>query len=363
MPHESPRRIAILGLGLIGGSLGLALRRRHPEVEIVGFDPSSAPRALERGACTEAAQTIEEAVADAHIVVLAAPVGVLPDLLHTVSALAPNALLTDVGSVKGPLKETARQLELADRYVGGHPMAGAEHGGIEHADALLFENAVYVLCPLPGQPIHPNALWFVEAVGARAVVLDAQRHDQLVATVSHLPQLVAVALVETAADLGDDALALAAGGFRDMTRIASSPFGLWGDIYEANALAVESALDRFIGQLSEQRLHVTRQPDALRPSFERAAHHRGVIPADARGFLAPLTDVMVWIADVPGALHAITSALADANVDVKDIELMRIREGDAGTFRLGFADAATADRGVAAFTERGIRAQRRDAGA
>lgn len=361
MHTDPPHRIALIGTGLIGGSLGLALRRRQPDVQIVGFDPICADRAVERGACTSAAETLEVATADADIIVLATPVGTLPGLLNSVSQVAsPNALLTDVGSVKGPLDDVARQLELEDRFVGGHPMAGAEHGGIEHADALLFENAVYVLCPLR-QPVHPYALWFVDAVGARPVVLDASRHDQLVATISHLPQLVAVALVETAAELGDDALALAAGGFRDMTRIASSPFGLWGDIYGANALEVDAALDSFLSRVSDHRQLVTRQPEALRAAFEQAAHHRGVIPADARGFLAPLTDVMVWIADHPGALHAITSTLAEANVDVKDIELMRIREGDAGTFRLGFADGLAADRAVGALTAQGIRAQRRDA--
>lgn len=361
MHPDPPRRIAILGTGLIGGSVGLAVQRRHPDVEVVGFDPSSAHRALERGASTAAAETLAEAVTEAEIIVLAAPVSLLPDLLCEVSVCNPEAFLTDVGSVKGPLDTVARQLELADRFVGGHPMAGAEHGGIEHADALLFENAVYVLCPLSDQPVHPHALWLVEAVGARPVVLEASRHDQLVATVSHLPQLVAVALVETAAALGAEALALAAGGFRDMTRIASSPFGLWGDIYEANAPAVDSALDALLDRLHTYRGYVARQPDALRRPFEQAASHRGIIPADARGFLEPLTDVIVWIADYPGALHDITGTLAEAQVDVKDIELMRVREGDAGTFRLGFIDAETADQAVTAFTARGIRAQRRAA--
>ena len=307
-------------------------------------------------------ETLDDAVATADIVVLATPVGMLPELLSEVAALAPpDALLTDVGSVKGLLEGVARQLELANRFVGGHPMAGAERGGIEHADALLFENAVYDLCPLPCEDVPADALWLVEAVGARPVVLEADRHDHLVATVSHLPQLVAVALVETAAELGDDALALAAGGFRDMTRIASSPFGLWGDIYESNALAVGDALEALMARLHEHGELISRQPAALRASFEQAAQHRGVIPADARGFLAPLTDVVVWTADYPGALHAITSTLADAHVDVKDIELMRIREGDAGTFRLGFVNAESADRAVNALTERGIRSQRRDA--
>ncbi|MEO0558454.1 MAG: prephenate dehydrogenase/arogenate dehydrogenase family protein [Bacteroidota bacterium] len=361
MPHDPPRRIALIGTGLIGGSLGLAIRRRHSEAVIIGYDPQSAQRALDREACTSIADTLDGAIMDADIVVLATPVGLLPDLLRRVSGLvSPDALITDVGSVKGPLDAAARQLDLADQFVGGHPMAGAENGGIDHADALLFENAVYVLCPLPGQSVHPKALWLVDAVGARPAVLDADRHDQLVATVSHLPQLVAVALVETAAAVGDDALALAAGGFRDMTRIASSPFGLWGDIYGANASAVDHALDAFLNRIQDYRRHVVRQPGALRHAFEQAASHRGIMPADARGFLQPLVDVIVWIADNPGALHDITGTLADASVDVKDIELMRIREGDAGTFRLGFADASTADRAVAAFSERGIRAQRRE---
>ena len=354
-----PRCVALLGTGLIGGSLGLALRRRQPDVEIVGFDPESAARAVARGACTRAAETIASAVEDADVVVLAATVGALPALLERAASVArPDALLTDVGSVKGPIGDAAARLGVSDRFVGGHPMAGAERGGIENADALLFENAVYVLCPSDGAA-PPPALWLVESVGARAVVVDAHRHDELVATVSHLPQLVAVALVETAAEVGADALALGAGGFRDMTRIASSPFGLWGDVFEANELAVVGALDGLLERLARYRTSVRRQPEALRPAFESAAGHRGVIPADARGFLAPLADVMVWTADRPGALHAITGALADARVDLKDIELMRVREGDAGTFRLGFADDATAGRGVAALRECGIRAERR----
>ena len=360
MTAPPPHRVALLGTGLIGGSLGLALRRRRPDVEIVGYDPESAARAVERGACTRAAPTVEGAVADADVVVLAASVGALPHLLERAAQAAPrDALLTDVGSVKGPIGDAARRLGVADRFVGGHPMAGAERGGIENADALLFENAVYVLCPSGGGPAPERALWLVEAVGARAVVVGAHRHDELVATVSHLPQLVAVALVETAAEVGADALALGAGGFRDMTRIASSPFGLWGDIFEANENAVSSALDALLERLAAYRARVRRQPEALRPSFERAAAHRGVIPADARGFLAPLSDVVVWTADRPGALHAITGALVDAGVDLKDIELMRVREGDAGTFRLGFADDATADQGVAALHARGIRAEHR----
>ena len=355
-----PRRVALLGTGLIGGSIGLALRRRQPDVEVVGYDPQSAAQAVERGACTRAAPTLEGAVADADLVVLAASVGALPRLLERAARAAPpRALLTDVGSVKGPIADAARRLGVADRFVGGHPMAGAERGGIENADALLFENAVYVLCPAAGAPAPALARWLAGAVGARAVVVDAHRHDALAATISHLPQLVAVALVETAADVGADALALGAGGFRDMTRIASSPFGLWGDIFEANEAAVSAALDALLERLAGYRAHVRREPDRLRPAFERAAEHRGVIPADARGFLTPLCDVVVWTADRPGALHAITGALADARVDVKDIELMRVREGDAGTFRLGFADDATAGLGVAALRGRGIRAERR----
>lgn len=362
---SGPPTIAIVGTGLIGASLGLALRRRQPDLTVLGADahPAHADEALRRGALTGTGSA-SDVLAAADLAVLAAPLDALPALLDLAAAHArPGALVTDVGSVKGVVQEAAAILPDAVRFVGGHPMAGAAVGGPEHADPLLFENAVWVLCPPPDAPalaeFAPEALWMVEATGARPVVLDAARHDTVAATISHLPQLLAVALVETAADAGDDALGLAAGGFRDMTRIAGSPFSMWGPILRDNREAVAGLLDAFSDRLRGLRQSVLDDPSELASAFERAGQTRAALPSSSKGFLAPLADVVVWADDRPGFLHALTGVVADAGLNLKDAELLRVRVGEVGTFRFGFDTAQEADRAVDALTETGYRAERR----
>ncbi|WP_412062848.1 prephenate dehydrogenase/arogenate dehydrogenase family protein [Rubrivirga sp. IMCC45206] len=355
-----PSTVSILGTGLIGASLGLALRRRFPEIEVVGSDPNAAhaKTALARGAVSRLASPAQ-AAAVGDLVVLAAPLDALPDLLATAAAHArPGALVTDVGSVKASVMAAARA-RPGLRFVGGHPMAGAAVGGPEQADALLFENAVYVLTPEDPASPPPEALWLVDAVGARVVVMDAERHDRAVAAVSHLPQLLAVALVEAAAEAGDDALALAAGGFRDMTRIAGSPFSTWGPILRDNRGAVLAALDGFQRQLDAVRRAVADDAHALAPAFEHAGQTRASLPSASKGSLAPLADIVVWADDRPGFLHALTGTIAGAGLNVRDAELLRVRSGEIGTFRFGFETAGDADAAVTALGADGYRAERR----
>jgi prephenate dehydrogenase len=365
VPLGPPQSVAVLGTGLIGASLGLALRRTAG-VSVVGYDRDAerAAVARARGALTSVAASAAEAVREAAVAVLAVPLDAVPPLLTDVAAaVRPGTLVTDVGSVKGTVMRAARSLPAGVRFVGGHPMAGAAVSGPEHADALLFENAVWALTPPADvgdvRAYAPEALWLVEAAGARPVVLDAERHDRVAAAVSHLPQLLAVALVEAAADTGDDALGLAAGGFRDMTRIAGSPFAMWEPILRDNRAAVADALAAFEARLAAIRRSVERDPAALGSRFERAGHTRAALPSSSKGFLAPLADVVVWADDRPGVLHALTGVLAAAGLNVKDAELLRLRDGVAGTFRFGFASAADADRAVAALAEAGHRAERR----
>ena len=364
---QAPSHVAIVGTGLIGASLGLALRRRYPELVIGGTDADAAhaEAALEMVALSHVAATAAEAVAGAGLVVLAAPLDATPALLAEIGpALRPGALVTDVGSVKGSvMRAAAAELPDAVRFVGGHPMAGAAVGGPAGADALLFENAAYVLTPPPGMPEladgAPEALWLVGAVGARPVVMDADRHDVVAATVSHLPQLVAVALVAEAAEAGPDALGLAAGGFRDMTRIAGSPFSMWGPILRDNQEAVGAVLDRFARRLDALRETTGTDLAAVGDLFEASGQTRADLPASSKGFLAPLADVVVWAEDRPGFLHALTGAIAEAGLNLKDAELLRLREGETGTFRFGFASAAEADRAVGVLAGAGYRAARR----
>ncbi len=364
------RRIAILGVGLIGGSLGLAWKKSRPKVTIIGFDtPEVLERASKIGIVDEKAATARHAVMTADLVVLAAPIGANLRLLEEVGPhVQPGALLTDVSSVKKPIMEQARLfVEPENLFVGGHPMAGAEHSSVEHADPLLFENATYVLCPPEDMTEQDQAsmeelVRLIEETGARILMLGPARHDRIAAAVSHLPQMLAVALMNLAAEeqeKDDAVLNLAAGGFRDMTRIASSSFHLWRDILIANQGAILDALGHFSRILRTLRNRLIEEDmDALEEAFERAQHLRERIPRDMKGFLHPLADVFVYVEDNPGALYGITRTLFKAEISIKDIELLKIREGTGGTFRLGFADETAAEAALKALKRAGYRAHR-----
>lgn len=257
-------RVAILGLGLIGGSLGLALRERGLADKIAGYDPlpGRAERARQRGAVTEGAPSPQEAVRGAELVVLAAPVGAMRNLLAEIAPeIDPAALVTDTGSVKRRVCAAAAEL-LPDpaRFVGGHPMAGREQQGIEPANGSLFEGAVW--CLTPDRTTDGAALARVEtlvrALGAIPRTLDAEQHDALVAGISHVPLAAAAALVATVASgpTGPAALELAAGGFRDTTRVASGSSIMARDILLANADNVAAWLDAYIGTLTRLRASI-----------------------------------------------------------------------------------------------------------
>ncbi len=356
-------RISVLGTGLIGGSLGLAWQERRSDCTIVGHDrPEVLDAAADRGAIDQKAADPVTAVESADLVVLATPLATILKLLATIADhVQEGAFITDVGSVKQPVLDQATDV-LPDhaQFLGGHPMAGAEAAGIAHADPLLFENAVYALCRPAGEDEHAlddfaPVLDLVEATGARALPLAPERHDRLVAAVSHLPQLLAVALVNTVAD-SDEAttaanlpLELAGGGFRDMTRIAASPFGMWRDVLVGNEGAIHDALSQFRRTLRGIRNRLIEGDlDGLEEAFTDARQAREAIPDDAKGFLSPLADVHVRAPDEPGVLHDLTGRLADADLNVKDIELQTVREGTGGTFRLAFADPTDADAAVEA---------------
>jgi prephenate dehydrogenase len=362
------RTVALLGTGLIGGSLGLALRARRPDLRVVGFDADAeeARRAEAAGALDAVAPSPHDAVAEGDLVVLACPVSAALTLLDALApALRPGTVVTDVGSVKAPVLAHARRaLPETVSFCGGHPMAGAERGGIAHADPLLFENAAWVLCP--PDPLAEEAfrrayaplLEVIEAVGARPLLLDAEAHDRAVAAVSHLPQLLAVALAPEASE--GPARLLAAGGFRDMTRIASSPFPLWREILSQNRQPVLDALARIGGRVERLREALAAGDwAALGRTFEEAREAREAVPARSKGFLSPLAELTVRIEDRPGALLGVARALAEAGVDVRDIELLRVREGAEGAFRIGVASEAEAERAAQALRERGYDPRRR----
>lgn len=275
------RRVAIAGVGLIGGSIGLAIRRRLPRARVVGIDRPAVLRVARlRGAVHEGTAALAAGLAGADLVVLALPVDAILRALPRVARLAgPEAIITDVGSTKDPIVRAARRLGMASRFVGGHPMAGSERAGIENADAAIFQGAPWILCPALGHsraaradPAFRRLAALVERLGARPQRLDAGLHDAVMARLSHLPQLASVALVNTAA--GSPAgrfLELSGPAFRQMSRLASSPPALWDGILRSNRRAAGRALDDFVRELRRLRAALDR---GLSLQFRRAARAR-----------------------------------------------------------------------------------------
>jgi prephenate dehydrogenase len=343
--QKSPpfKRITIIGVGLIGGSLALAIKHRFPVVHIIGVDkPQILKRALERNVIDIAERSIERAAHSADLVIIAAPVFAITKLLPIVAKnTAPHAIVTDTGSVKRAIVEQAQKLFPNGNFIGGHPMAGSESSGIDAAHPLLFQNAIYILTPTRAtnkKSLQAVAKFFT-SLDARIFTIDPATHDSIVAAVSHLPQLAAVALMNTVGKRHPNApahLSLAAGGFRDMTRIASSKFEMWKDILSANQKEISKSLRLFINQLENIATIVNSNPSLLSADFKTSRSLRQHIPQSMKGFMSPLVDLSVFVEDKPGELARLTSSLAKQKINIKDMELLKVREGRGGTFRLSF---------------------------
>ena len=276
------RQITIVGTGLVGGSLGLAMKSRGFHGRIVGCDrPGILERARHKGAIDDGAVDPRDAVRGSQIVVLAAPVGAIIELIEAIGpALPPRTLLTDVGSTKLEVTARARKVfgkTANKRFLAGHPMAGKEQSGVEFADADLFRGAAWLITPLPGQNVDEGVsgefLQWVDKIGAKIGVLDPAKHDQLCAWISHLPQMISTALAAALVDeFGGDAPLLPAGGraLREMTRISASPYSMWRDIALTNKNNIQQALLKLEQRLAHIRENLdTRQ---LAEEFERAHH-------------------------------------------------------------------------------------------
>ena len=271
------QRIAILGVGLIGGSLGLALKKRYPPVHIrgVGRNPERLEVARTMGCLDDFELDLKKGLEDRDLVVLATPVEHILQTLETLGEyLAPGTVVTDVGSTKRAICRTAqRQLPSSVEFVGGHPVAGREVAGVESSLPDLFQGATYVLCPRAGtgSEVLKRLGLIVEGVGARAIVMDAEEHDRIIAWTSHLPQLVSTALadVASAVEAPEERLASVSGsGFRDGLRLAGSPYTVWGGIIETNEDNIDLALAAIIQELETMRSDLKQK--RMSEHFDRA---------------------------------------------------------------------------------------------
>lgn len=362
-------KVTIVGVGLIGGSMGLALRGWNLAREVTGVDTDQAnlELALELEAVHRISENISEAVADADLVVIATPVGLTAKLVEEIApCLKPGCIVTDVGSTKASVvNQVERLMPAGTSFIGGHPMTGAETAGVQGADRYLFENAVYILTPSPNtdEEALSKIKLLIEGLGARCIEIDPQEHDIMVAAVSHLPHLVATALVNTASELEEEhhgLLMLAAGGFRDTTRVASGNPLMWKDICLTNKESILKVLDKFAGALERTRSLVERCDDlGLKNEFEQARELRKNIPSKIKGYLPQAFEIVVTVPDKPGIIGNLAVLLGNEGININDIEILRVREGEGGTIRLAFGSEENQAKAVETMRSNGIPAKKR----
>ena len=342
-------RATIVGTGLIGGSIGLALRRRGWHVTGRDHDHARAERAVAIGALDEVGTD-----PDADIAFIATPVGAIAEEARQL--VSPTTVVTDVGSVKAAIVAAIDH----PRFVGGHPMAGSEQEGVEGADADLFEGATWVLTPTEATDpaAYARLQEVVSSLGASVVAIPPDRHDALVAVVSHVPHLTAAALMTIAASRSEahaTLLRLAAGGFRDMTRIAAGHPGIWPDICAENRDAIVEALDELLGTLRGVRDTVAAADRAaLLHLLEAARTARVNLPARAVSRADEMAEMRVPVPDRPGVLAEVTTLAGELGVNIYDIEIAHSAEGDRGVLLI-VIDAKDTDLLRGAFLARGYR--------
>ena len=349
------RRALVVGTGLIGGSIALGLRQRGWHVSGLDVDQERLGAALEADVIDVAGDDLQ-----AELVFIAVPAGavaaVARSLLDDDSRL-PDLVVTDVSGVKTSIVEGADH----PRFIGGHPMAGSEQTGLHGADPDLFVGAVWALTPTAVTELEAfdRLKGVVASMGADVLVLSAADHDRLVAVVSHVPHLVATTLMNTATDGAEQdrtLLRLAAGGFRDMTRVAAGHPGIWPDICAENATAIVASLDALLTELVVMRDRVAAQDrNGILTSLQRASAARRSLPARA---VRPdhLAELRIRVPDRDGVIAEITSLAANAGIGIYDIEIAHSAEGDLGVLIL-VVDGADADTLTGAVESAGYRAR------
>ncbi len=361
-------RIAILGVGLIGGSIGLAARARA-NAEVSGYDPDEhvRERALALGAIDTAAEDLASAVAGADVVFVAAPVGELPRSVRlALAAAGPDCVVSDVGSTKRDVAAAGAD----ERFIGGHPLAGAETAGVEHARADLFEGATWYLTPARGSTagvLYERLHRLLSSFGARPTAIDADSHDRLMACVSHLPHVLANLLVSQAAGLlgGEDSQQLPAPArvpavgpsFRDATRVAGANSAIWTDIYLSNRDALIAAIDELAARLGEVRgTLAAADAGALSAWNERARSDREALLGAglAGGVAESIHELRASVPNRAGVIADVALALGGAGVNIIDMALSPSEDNRQGVVALWIAGEQDAERALTLIAELGF---------
>ena len=348
-------QIGFIGLGLIGGSIAKAVRRVHPDAKLIAYNRTQEVlnQAIRDGVIDEAAWDITAAFGSCDYIFLCVPVVTMRSFLKQLKGIiGPDTILTDVGSTKGDIHKAVSELGLDACFIGGHPMAGSEKTGYKYASDRLIENAWYILTPGGEVPIDKVSAFseFVRSLGALPLLLTYEEHDYITAAVSHVPHVVSASLVNMVHDLDgreEYMRTIAAGGFKDITRISSSSPQMWEEICIANADKICTVLESFTRKLTDFRFAIRNgNREKLRLYFTRSRDYRDSFSDEAKGPIRRDFRLYMDITDEAGAIAEVASVLADEHISLKNIGIVHNRDFDKGVLRVEFYEDETLKRAV-----------------
>ncbi|WP_404452239.1 prephenate dehydrogenase [Virgibacillus necropolis] len=339
--------VFIVGLGLIGGSLALTIKNQHPNAKIYGYDikQSEIEKANALQIIDEKVDSIRQGAESADLIILSAPVLETEKLMKQLvnMTLKENVIITDTGSTKGGIMDLANNLwEKEVSFIGGHPMAGSHKAGVESAKAHLFENAFYVLTPRADTSLEKvdELKQWLNGANPHFLVLDPEEHDNVTGVISHFPHIIAAGLVNQTkkyADKNSLVSLLAAGGFRDITRIASSSPSMWKDIVKQNRSNLLDLFDDWIAEMNNIKgVLLDDNEQTIAHFFEEAKAYRDSLPVRSKGAIPAYYDLYVDVKDSPGAISSITSILAEQAISITNLHIIESREGLLGVLRISF---------------------------
>lgn len=343
-------KIGFIGLGLIGGSLAKAIRKFHPETMILAFDQNrtSLEQALHDGTVNEINTEPGQSFSDCDYIFLCAPVQFNTAYLHILkNIIGPDTIITDVSSTKTNVHQTVSSLGMDKVFIGGHPMAGSEKSGYENAAALILENAYYAITPTPSSPAGrvEELKELAASIGALPILLNYEEHDYAVAAISHVPHLIAASLVNLVKDSDSregTMKLLAAGGFKDITRIASSSPVMWQQVCATNRENIAKLLGDYIDNLNTVKTAVeTENGQAIYDMFEKSRDYRNSFADKSSGLIGKINAIYCDIFDETGAIATIATLLAENAISMRNIGIVHNREHEEGVLRIEFHEEAS----------------------
>lgn len=354
--------IGFIGLGLIGGSILKSIKIKHPDTVTIAYSRSRGPleEAVADGMLDTIADNVDDSFSDCDYIFLCTPVeynsvylGKLKNIIKS------DCIITDVGSVKGYIHKSVKEFGMEANFIGGHPMAGSEKTGYANSNPIILENAYYAITPTEKTPVEKLNEYenMVKEMGAIPLILDPAKHDYSVAGISHLPHIIASSLVNMVkhSDSPDETMkTMAAGGFKDITRIASSSPEMWQQICLTNTASISRLLSAYIDSLKNIKEAIdSENKDKLYSFFEEARDYRNSVTDHAKGALSPVYGIYVDVNDEEGAIALITTILAFRHISIKNISVVHNREFEQGVLSIEFYNASDMPEAEAALKKHG----------